>query len=68
MDLLNIPRLDKGSVKKFANRAAKSYDNAAILHEEVQNRLLGRLQYIRHQPETIIDVGSGTGKGVRGLQ
>ena len=68
MDLLNIPRLDKRSIKKFANRAAKSYDNAAILHEEVLNRLLERLQYIRHQPETIIDVGSGTGRGVRGLQ
>ena len=68
MDLLNIPRLDKRSIKKFANRAAKSYDNAAILHEEVLNRLLERLQYIRHQPETIIDVGSGTGRGVPGLQ
>jgi len=68
LDLLNIPRLDKNSIKKFANRAAKSYDNAAILHEEVQNRLLERLQYIRHRPVTIIDVGSGTGKGVRGLQ
>ena len=68
MDLLNIPRLNKNSIKKFANRAAKSYDNAAILHEEVLNRLLERLQYIRHRPETIIDVGSGTGKGVRGLQ
>ena len=67
MDLLNIPRLDKSSIIKFANRAAKSYDNAAILHEEVLNRLLERLQYIRHQPETIIDVGSGTGRGLRGL-
>ena len=68
MDLLNPPRLDKQSVKKFFNRAAKSYDNAAILHEELVNRLLQRLQYIRHQPETIIDIGCGTGKGVRGLQ
>jgi malonyl-CoA O-methyltransferase len=68
LDLLNPPRLDKQSVKKFFNRAAKSYDDAAILHEELLNRLLQRLQYIRHQPETIIDVGCGTGKAVRGLQ
>lgn len=68
MDLLNPPRLDKRSVKKSFNRAAKSYDNAAILQEEVLNRLLQRLQYIRHQPATIIDIGCGTGKGVRGLQ
>jgi len=68
LDLLNPPRLDKQSVKKFFNRAAKSYDNAAILQEEVRNRLLERLRYMRHRPETIIDIGCGTGKAVRGLQ
>jgi malonyl-CoA O-methyltransferase len=68
LDLLNPPRLDKQSVKKFFNRAAKSYDNAAILQEEVLSRLLQRLQYIRHQPATVIDIGCGTGKGVQGLQ
>ena len=68
MDLLNPPRLDKRSIQKYFNRAAKSYDNAAILHEELLNRLLEKLQYIRHQPETIIDIGCGTGKAIRGLQ
>ncbi|MEM7563036.1 MAG: malonyl-ACP O-methyltransferase BioC [Pseudomonadota bacterium] len=68
MDLLNPPRLDKSFVKKSFNRAAKSYDNAAILQEEVLNRLLQRLQYIRHQPETILDIGCGTGKAIRQLQ
>ncbi len=68
MDLLNPPRLDKRSIRNFFNRAAKSYDNAAILHEEVLNRLLSRFPYIRHQPETIVDIGCGTGKGIRGLQ
>ncbi len=68
MDLLNPPRLDKRSIKNFFDKAAKSYDNAAILQEEVRNRLIERLQYMRHQPETIVDLGCGTGKGVRGLQ
>ena len=68
MDLLNTPRLDKQSIKKSFNRAAKSYENAAILHEEVSSRLLDRLQYMRHQPETIVDLGCGTGKVVRSLQ
>ena len=68
MDLLNPPRLDKRSIQKYFNRAAKGYDNAAILHEELLNRLLEKLQYIRHQPETIIDIGCGTGKAIRGLQ
>ena len=68
MDLLNPPRLDKKSVKKFSNRAAKSYDDAAILHKEILSRLLGRLRYIRHRPATIVDIGCGTGRGLRGLQ
>jgi len=68
LDLLNPPRLDKQFVKKSFNRAAKSYDNAAILHKEVLNRLLQRLPYIRHQPQTIVDIGCGTGRGVSGLQ
>jgi malonyl-CoA O-methyltransferase len=68
LDLLNPPRLDKQAIKKFFDRAAKSYDNASILQKEVQSRLLDRLRYMRHRPETVIDVGCGTGKGVRGLQ
>jgi len=68
LDLLNPPRLDKRSVRNFFDKAAKSYDNAAILQEEVAKRLLERLHYMRHQPETIVDLGCGTGKALRGLQ
>ncbi len=68
MDLLNPPRLDKQSVKKFFNRAAKSHDNADILGKEVRNRLLDRLHYMRHQPLSVADIGCGAGKAVRGLQ
>ena len=68
MDLLNPPRLDKNSVKKSFNRAAKSYNRAAILQEEVLTRLLQRLQYIRHQPQHIVDIGCGTGKAFKGLK
>ena len=68
MDLLNPPRLDKVSVKKSFNRAAKSYNRAAILQEEVLQRLLQRLQYIRHQPYSILDIGCGTGNAIAGLR
>ena len=68
MDLLNPPRLDKRLVRNFFDSAAKSYDQAAILQEEVRNRLIERLQYMRHRPETIVDLGCGTGKAVRDLQ
>ena len=68
LDLLNLPRLEKSAIKKFFNRAAKSYDNAAILQKEVLNRLLQRLHYIRHQPTNLVDIGCGTGQAVVGLQ
>jgi malonyl-CoA O-methyltransferase len=68
LDLLNPPRLDKRSIRKYFDNAAKSYDHAAILQEEVRNRLVERLRYMRHQPETIVDLGCGTGKALRGLQ
>ncbi len=62
LDLLNPPRLDKVSVKKSFNRAAKSYNRAAILQEEILMRLIQRLTYIRHLPTLILDMGCGTGK------
>ena len=68
MDLLNPPRLDKRAIVKFFDNAAKSYDNAAILQDEVTQRLLERLHYMRHQPETVVDLGCGTGMALRGLQ
>ncbi len=68
MDLLNLPRLDKSAIKKSFNRAAKGYNSAAILQKEVLNRLLQRLQYIRHQPTSLVDIGCGTGQAVAGLQ
>ena len=68
MDLLKPPRLDKSIVRKYFDRAAKSYDDAAILQEEVLNRLLDRLPYIRHRPETIVDIGCGTGKAIQRLR
>jgi malonyl-CoA O-methyltransferase len=68
LDLLNLPRLDKAAVKKSFNRAAKTYNHAGVLQDEVLSRLLGRLQYVRLEPASIIDIGCGTGRGVTGLQ
>ncbi|MGD9389525.1 MAG: malonyl-ACP O-methyltransferase BioC [Thioalkalispiraceae bacterium] len=42
-------------------KAAPSYDEAAVLQREIGNRLLGRLDYIRFQPQRVLDVGAGTG-------
>lgn len=53
--------LDKAKVRKGFERAAQRYDESAILQQEVATRLLARLDYIRLQPRTVMDLGCGTG-------
>ncbi len=68
MNLLNPPRLDKSAVKKSFNRCADQYDNSAVLQEEVLSRLIERLDYIKLQPELIVDLGCGTGAAIKPLR
>ncbi len=53
--------LDKPLIKRSFNRAATSYDKAAVLQREVANRLDERLDFIKTTPTMILEVGSGTG-------
>jgi malonyl-CoA O-methyltransferase len=59
--------IDKIQVRRAFNHAAAGYDAAAVLQREVCARMLERLQYIKLQPERILDAGSGTGWGTRRL-
>ncbi|MBA4142059.1 MAG: malonyl-ACP O-methyltransferase BioC [Nitrosospira sp.] len=59
--------IDKRQVRSAFERAAAGYDQAAILQREVCDRMLSRLEYIKHAPEVILDAGSGTGYGTRKL-
>jgi malonyl-CoA O-methyltransferase len=64
-DLLNKQadnQLDKNAIIAAFNRASTSYDEAAILQQEIASRLLERLAWIKIQPKTILDLGAGTGK------
>ena len=58
---------DKRLVRRAFDRAAQSYDSAAVLQREVGGRMLSRLDYVKISPKTILDAGSGTGKGRRDL-
>jgi len=58
---------DKLKVRHSFDRAASSYDEAAVLQREVSQRMLERLDLIKMQPETILDVGAGTGFVAQGL-
>ncbi len=59
--------VDKRLVRRSFERAAVTYDAAAVLQNEVCRRALDRLDYIRHRPATILDAGSGTGNALAAL-
>jgi len=59
--------VDKRMVRRSFEQAAATYDAAAILQNEVCRRMLARLDYIKLEPTTILDAGSGTGNAVTGL-
>ena len=59
--------LDKKQLRTAFERAASSYDQAAVLQREISNRMLSRLEYIKYQPDVILDAGSGTGYGSQQL-
>ena len=60
--------LNKRRIQTDFSNAVNSYDAAAIVQQEICTRALERLQMLKLQPSTILDIGSGTGKSVRGLQ
>jgi malonyl-CoA O-methyltransferase len=59
--------IDKRSLRQAFEQAAPTYDAAAVLQNEVCRRMLGRLEYIKHCPATILDAGCGTGNALAGL-
>lgn len=56
-----INPLDEKKIALRFNKAAKTYDQVAVLQQRVGKALLERLQGIRCQPQTILDLGCGTG-------
>jgi malonyl-CoA O-methyltransferase len=58
----------KSDIAQSFSLAAKQYDQHAFVQKEVGNRLLARLDLLRTPPQTILDVGAGTGFITRKLQ
>ncbi|MGC1854379.1 MAG: malonyl-ACP O-methyltransferase BioC [Candidatus Aquirickettsiella sp.] len=56
-----ITQLDETQIARRFNKAANTYDPVAVLQQRVGKSLLERLQGIRCQPQTILDLGCGTG-------
>jgi malonyl-CoA O-methyltransferase len=55
---------DKQAARHSFERAAATYDRAAVLQNEVLKRMFERLEYIKYQPKLIADVGAGTGNAL----
>ena len=71
MSLSDKPQLaqfDKALVRRSFERAAHSYDAAAVLQHEVCRRMDERLDLIKHQPAIVLDAGSGTGNAQAALR
>lgn len=49
-------------LRRNLESAAGSYDEASVLHKEINTRLLQRLELVKLKPGTILDAGCGTGR------
>jgi malonyl-CoA O-methyltransferase len=59
MNEASVP--DKRQMRRSFEKAASTYDDAAVLQREVSTRALERLYLVRINPAAIVDAGCGTG-------
>jgi len=60
--------IDKARVRAAFDRAAQTYDAAAVLQKLVRDEMFSRLDLIKIAPHRILDAGCGTGYGSFELQ
>ncbi len=60
--------IDKARVRASFERAAQTYDAAAIVQKSVREEMLSRLDLVKLKPRAILDAGCGTGQGTFALQ
>lgn len=61
-------RPDKSKVARSFGAAASNYDDVAVLQRQTADELLDRLSLMKIQPQTILDLGVGTGRNLSLLQ
>ncbi|WP_410498774.1 malonyl-ACP O-methyltransferase BioC [Chitinibacter sp. S2-10] len=58
----------KAAIRASFDKAAHSYDAAAVLQREIVDRMFERLELMRIDPQRVLDAGSGTGYAIPKLQ
>ncbi|MDR0578085.1 MAG: malonyl-ACP O-methyltransferase BioC [Candidatus Accumulibacter sp.] len=66
-DVSVAPLIDARRARRGFARAAAGYDAVAVLQREIAARMLERLDYIRIQPDVLVDLGCGTGASLAAL-
>lgn len=61
-------KLDRQRVRASFDRASVSYEAASVLQDRVRHELLERLDLLKLEPNAVVDLGAGTGLGVRALK
>jgi malonyl-CoA O-methyltransferase len=62
------PPFDTQQIRRAFGRAAPAYAATAVLQQEVEARLLERLDYVTQAPARILDVGCGPGRASAALK
>lgn len=60
--------IDRRAVRRAFSAASSQYDQFAVLQTEVRNQLLERLNWLKQTPQTVLDLGCGTGVASQSLQ
>ena len=61
---MTAPNIDERAARRRFERAASTYGEAAVLAREVERRMAERLDYMRHDPQCVLDAGCGPGEGL----
>ena len=60
--------LDARLVRRAFDSASAGFDRHAAVHGEIRTRLLERLDVVRLEPASVLDLGAGTGQATRALK
>ncbi len=66
-----MPKTDnfsQAAIKQAFDNGSANYDEAAVVHKEVGERMIERLQYVNLEPDCVLDLGCNTGRFTRALK